>query len=110
MTVRHKVVFGRDSSSLAVVRMTLFLSFRSVSEESRVTAVLVGDSSLYVVPFRMTIPFEEKAVMTIMSFRSVNEESHVKYILRFFTTIHFVWNYGMIMSFRARAIARRGIP
>ena len=55
------------------------MSFRSVSEESRVIAVLVGDSSLHAVPFRMTIPFEEKAVMTIM-------------------------------SFRARAIARRGIP
>ena len=94
----------------------------------------MGDSSLHAVPFRMTIHFEKKAVMTIMSFRAraiarrgisavisnASERSHTKCftwdeILLFATatfrmTMFFEKKIVMrIMSFRARAIARRGI-
>ncbi len=52
-----------------VVRMTKRLVIPNACEESRIIAALMGDSSLHAVPFRMTVPFEEKVIMTIMSFR-----------------------------------------
>ena len=85
-----------------VVRMTKRLVIPNACEESRIIAALMGDSSLHAVPFRMTVPFEEKVIMTIMSFRarplSECEESPPLYRQRFFISLRFIQNDMLVIS------------